>query len=178
MDQALPQQRKTHDRSGRFSVDEIEPRIAPQPICWTSVLAAVRIPIVAVNLLQRVLIAAAIVGGVAAIYQANEACALRRENEALQRMQASLLEQIQRLTLERYDYHELSNRLAEAPTSSVGNEELSELLRLRGQVALLRNQLRERTASEVREKSANTARLSSTSFCVRVPAGEPLISGG
>ena len=130
------------------------------------------------NLPQKALITLAIAVAAAAIYEGGQASTLRKKNEALQEMQGVLLDQVQQLTLEAQNRNALSKQPAVAQPPFEGSEGFSELLRLRGQVALLRNQLREQTASEAPEKNPNTKPLTSAAFCVRVPAGETLVSGG
>ena len=79
---------------------------------------------------------AAVVG--AGIYEAGQTARLRGQVQALQQQQGPLVEQIAQL---KSDNEGLSNRLAQAKASvSSSSDRLRELLRLRGEVALLRRQ--------------------------------------
>jgi len=133
--------------------------------------------------LQKALVAAALLAAVGAgIYEANQASTLRRQNQMLLQKQASLADQIWDLICEDGDDKSRSTQMPEALQPQVlPSEQLSELLRLRSQVGLLRDKLQEHAAKEAGARPTNgpeTTRLTSTAFCARVPAGQTLISGG
>ena len=88
--------------------------------------------------LQKTLIAAALVVAVGTgIYEVRQASNLRTQLQHLQQQQAPLVEQI---TQFKSDIQSRSNAVAQ---TSLSSERLRELLRLRGEVALLRRQQRE-----------------------------------
>ena len=108
----------------------------------TPTATAVVTKAIAMTTLQKALIAAAllVVGGTG-IYEARQAKHMREQVQTLQQQQAPLIEQIAQL---RSDSESLSNQLVQASRSpSVSSERLRELLRLRGEVALLRQRQRE-----------------------------------
>ena len=97
----------------------------------------VAIPTVPKVLVVAALIAAAGVG----IFEARQAAQLRRQNQVLQQQQALLAGQIQQLQGERDD---AANRLAGlAGETAKSNRDNNELLKLRGEVGVLRRQLDE-----------------------------------
>lgn len=107
---------------------------------------------IAMTTLQKIAVAAAVsaLGG-AGIYEACQAARLRAQNEALLQQQAPLVDQIQQLKSERNagSFHGAAKPASPA-LSGVNNEEL---LRLRGEVAVLRRQAEDssqkaRTAEE------------------------------
>lgn len=97
---------------------------------------------IAMTTLQKALVAATVVAlAGTGIYEAHQAAKLRAQNETLQQQQAPLAGQIQQLQHER---DEATNRLAElvAENSRLkSNSDQNELLRLRGEVGILRAQL-------------------------------------
>jgi RNA polymerase sigma factor (sigma-70 family) len=102
---------------------------------------------IAMTTLQKTAVAAtvAVLAG-AGIYEAHQASHLREQNQTLQQQQAPLTEQVQRLQRERDD---ATNRLAglqEDYARLKSNPDQSELLRLRGEVGRLRQQLVDRAA--------------------------------
>jgi RNA polymerase sigma factor (sigma-70 family) len=114
--------------------------LAGTAVSTSTVIAAAKA--IAMTTLQKTLVTAtlAVVAG-AGIYEAHQATQLRRQNQTLQQEQAPLAEQIQKLQRER---DEATNRLAElfaenARLKSHSNE--NELLKLRGEVGVLRAQL-------------------------------------
>ena len=97
---------------------------------------------IAMTTIQKALITAtlAVVAG-AGIYEARQASRLHDQVQALQQQQALLVEQIAQL---KSDNGSLSNRIAQPNSSpSLSSERLRELLRLRGEVGVLRRQQRE-----------------------------------
>jgi RNA polymerase sigma factor (sigma-70 family) len=97
---------------------------------------------IAMTTMQKTLIAAALaaVAGTG-FYEAHQASRFRDQVQKLEQQQASLTEQIEQITS---DNTNLSNQLAQASRSpSVNSERLRELLRLRGEVGMLRRQQRE-----------------------------------
>ena len=92
--------------------------------------------------LQKTLIAATLAAAVGTgIYEARQASQLREQNQTLQQQQAPLAEQIQQLQHERDD---ATNRLAGLLTENAQLKSHSseiELLKLRGEVGALRNEL-------------------------------------
>jgi RNA polymerase sigma factor (sigma-70 family) len=111
---------------------------------------------IAMTTLQKALITATIVATVGTgIYEARQASSLREQNQVLHQQQSALTAQIQQLIRQR---DEVSNRLA---TLRDENDRLnripSELLKLRGEVGILKRQLAEaaqtRIQSEVRPPS-------------------------
>ena len=97
---------------------------------------------IAMTTLQKTLITATITAAVGAgIYEAHQASTLRGQNQMLRQQQASLTEQIAQLQT---DNEGLANRVAQANQSpSLTSERLRELLKLRGEVGVLRRQQRE-----------------------------------
>ena len=97
---------------------------------------------IAMTTLQKTLITVtvAVLAG-AGIYEARQATQLREQNQTLQQSQAPLLEQIAQL---KSDNQSLSNHVAQtSQPSSLSSDRLRELLRLRGQVGVLKRQQRE-----------------------------------
>jgi RNA polymerase sigma factor (sigma-70 family) len=97
---------------------------------------------IAMTTIQKTLITAtlAVVAG-AGIYEARQASRLHDQVQALQQQQDPLVEQIAQL---KSDNGSLSNRIAQANRSpSLNSDRLRELLRLRGEVGVLRRQQRE-----------------------------------
>jgi preprotein translocase subunit SecD len=97
---------------------------------------------IAMTTFPKTLITATIAAAVGAgIYETHQAATLRTQVETLQQQQAPLAEQLAQL---KSDNENLSNRVAQANRSpSLSSERLRELLRLRGEVGLLRRQQRE-----------------------------------
>jgi RNA polymerase sigma factor (sigma-70 family) len=98
---------------------------------------------IAMTTLQKTLVTAtvAVLAG-AGIYEARQTAQLREQNLALRQQQAPLVEQIGRLQT---DNAALSNRLARTDRMpSLSSDRLRELLKLRGEVGVLRRQQRER----------------------------------
>ena len=94
---------------------------------------------IAMTTLQKNIITAAIAAAVGTgIYEAHQASTLRSQNQTLQQQQATLTEQIAQL---KSDNEGLSNRVAQASRSpSLSSERVRELLKLRGEVGVLRRQ--------------------------------------
>lgn len=95
---------------------------------------------IAMTTLQKTVITTAlVVAAGAGIYEARQAADARAKVQTLHQQQAPLTEQLQRLTQERDD---LTSKLAALHESNERqNANLDELLRLRGQVGMLRQQL-------------------------------------
>ena len=109
-------------------------------VSTSTVIAATKA--IAMTTLQKTLITATIALAVGiGIYQARQISSLRDQVQRLQQQQAPLAEQIVPL---KPDNESLANRLAQANKSpSMSSDRLRELLRLRGEVGLLRRQQRE-----------------------------------
>jgi RNA polymerase sigma factor (sigma-70 family) len=103
---------------------------------------ATAIKTIAMTTLQKALIAAILTTAVVTgIYEARQASGLRTQVQTLREQQAPLLDQITQL---KADNEGLSNRVAQADRSPLlSSERLRELLRLRGEVGVLRRQQRE-----------------------------------
>ena len=104
--------------------------------------AATATKAIAMTFIQKTLITATIVAAVSTgLYEARQASRWRTQVQTLERQQASLAEQIAQLNS---DNETLSNRVAQANRSpSLSSERLRELLRLRGEVGLLKRRQRE-----------------------------------
>jgi uncharacterized protein YlxW (UPF0749 family) len=100
---------------------------------------ATAIKTIAMTTLQKTLITATITAAVGAgIYEARQASTLRSQNQTLQQQQAPLAEQIQQLQRERDN---VTKRLAELQAENEqlkSNPTQTELLKLRGEVGVLR----------------------------------------
>jgi RNA polymerase sigma factor (sigma-70 family) len=94
--------------------------------------------VIAMTTFQKTIIGAVLATAVGTgIFEAHQASQLREQNQTLQQQQAPLAEQIRQLQT---DNKKLSNRLAEAGDSrKLSDEQFNELLKLRGQIAQLRN---------------------------------------
>jgi RNA polymerase sigma factor (sigma-70 family) len=103
---------------------------------------ATAIKTIVMTTLQKTLITATIAAVVGTgVYEARQASTLRGQNQTLQQQQTTLTEQIVQL---KSDNEGLSNRFAQASRSpSLNSERLRELLKLRGEVGVLRRQQRE-----------------------------------
>jgi RNA polymerase sigma factor (sigma-70 family) len=103
---------------------------------------ATAIKTIAMTTIQKTLITATIAAAVGTgIFEAHQASTLRSQNQTLQQQQATLTGQIAQL---KSDNEGLSNRFAQAGRSpSLSSERLRELLKLRGEVGVLRRQQRE-----------------------------------
>ena len=103
---------------------------------------ATAIKTIAMTTIQKTLITATIAAAVGTgIFEAHQASMLRSQNRTLQQQQATLTGQIAQL---KSDNEGLSNRFAQAGRSpSLSSERLRELLKLRGEVGVLRRQQRE-----------------------------------
>jgi preprotein translocase subunit SecD len=96
----------------------------------------------AMTTIQKSLLAATLVVAVSTgIYEARQASRLRTQVETLQEQQAMLAEQSAQLKIDNENH---SNRVAQASrSSSLSSERLNELLKLRGEVGVLRRKQRE-----------------------------------
>ncbi len=104
---------------------------------------------IAMTTFQKALVAAAVVAlAGAGLYEARQAAQLREQNQMLQQQQAPLVEHIRQLQRERNDATNEFGRLSEELAKSRQNN--SELLRLRGEVGLLRARLADGTADKTR----------------------------
>ena len=111
---------------------------------------------IAMTTLQKTIIGAAFVATVGTgVYEARQASALRVQNQMLTRQQAPLVEQIQDLQQERDD---ASNRLARlADENATLKNNSAELMKLRGEVGILRRQNQELAQARVSTtKDSNT----------------------
>jgi RNA polymerase sigma factor (sigma-70 family) len=114
--------------------------LAGTAVSTSTVITATKI--IAMTTLQKTLITATITAAVGAgIFEAHQASTLRDQNRTLQQQQTTLTGQIAQL---KSDNEGLSNRFAQAGRSpSLSSERLRELLKLRGEVGVLRRQQRE-----------------------------------
>jgi RNA polymerase sigma factor (sigma-70 family) len=113
--------------------------------------------------LQKALITATIAAAVGTgIYEARQASNLQAQVQMLQQQQAPLAEQVAQL---KSDNGSLAHRLAQANKSpSLSSDRLRELLKLRGEVGLLRRQQREleRAAAETQSRAPGAAGQAAT----------------
>lgn len=134
----------------------------------TSTLIAVTTKTIAMTTLQKTLVAAtvAVLAG-AGIYEARQATQLRDQVQTLQQQQAPMFEQIQQLQKE---LDEASNRVAGLNNDLAKNRgNNTELLKLRGEVGVLRNQLNQQDrlrggTSHPEAKAAQTNQVTSSVF--------------
>jgi preprotein translocase subunit SecD len=129
---------------------------------------------IAMTTLQKTLITAtlAVVTG-AGIYQAHRASGLRDAVQALEQQQAALTEQVAQF---KSDNESLSNQLDRANGSpSVSSERLRELLKLRGEVGVLRRRQREleQTLAADRSDASRSAGQASTAVAAQPKAPAP-----
>ena len=110
----------------------------------TSTVIAATAKTIAMTTLQKtiVTVTAAMLAG-AGIYEARQAAQLRGQNQTLQQQQASLAGQIQQLQGERDDAMKRAAALRDANEETKSNTNQSELLKLRGEVGVLRRQASE-----------------------------------
>jgi len=109
--------------------------LAGTTIATTATLTTVKA--IAMTTLQKTVITATIAAAIGTgMYQAHQAATLRSENRLLQQQQAPLAEQLQQLQRERDDATNRLASLAEEMAKRKNNE--AELLKLRGEVAMLR----------------------------------------
>ena len=108
----------------------------------TTAATATATKAIAMTSIQKTLITATIVAAVSTgLYEARQASRWRTQVQTLERQQASLAEQIAQLNS---DNENLSNRVAPAIGSpSLSSDRLRELLRLRGEVGMLKRKQRE-----------------------------------
>jgi len=103
---------------------------------------------IAITTLQKTVITAALAATIGAgFYKAHQASALRSQVQTLQQQQAPLAEQIAQLERER---DEMANRLTTLQAENAqlkSNQNTAELLKLRGEVGVLRAQLAEKSNS-------------------------------
>ena len=123
----------------------------------TSTIIATTTKTIAMTAIQKTLITAtlAVIAG-AGIFEARQNSKLREQNQILQQQQVPLAEQIQQLQRQRDD---ATNRSA-LPASTKSNNE--ELLKLRGEIGVLRRQLewqKENTAHSSAASAPGTAQL-------------------
>jgi RNA polymerase sigma factor (sigma-70 family) len=107
----------------------------------TSTLIAATTKTIAMTTLQKTLVTATVaILAAAGIYEARQAAQLREQNQTLQQQQAASAEQIEQL---QNNLADATNRLANAPGAEPGlksNPNPNELLKLRGEVGVLRRQ--------------------------------------
>ena len=121
---------------------------------------ATAIKTIAMTTLQKILITATITAAVGAgIYEACQASTMRSQNQTLQQQQAPLAEQIQQLQRERDN---ATKRLAELQAENEqlkSNRNTAELLKLRGEVARLRNEANDPTDASAKALAAKMNKL-------------------
>jgi RNA polymerase sigma factor (sigma-70 family) len=115
---------------------------------------------IAMTTLQKTLVTAtlAVVAG-AGIYEARQASTLRSQVQTVQQQQAPLAEQIQQLQRERDN---VTKRLAELQAENEqlkSNRNTAELLKLRGEVARLRNEANDPTDASAKALAAKMNKL-------------------
>ena len=97
---------------------------------------------IAMTTLQKTLVATAIAAAVGTgFYEAHQAARLREENQTLQQRQAPLKEQIQQLTHERDEAKSLLADAQEQAARAKPGSNTGEVLRLRGEVGVLRQRV-------------------------------------
>jgi RNA polymerase sigma factor (sigma-70 family) len=127
--------------------------IAGTAVHTSTLIAATKT--IAMTTLQKITITVAFVAAAGAgIFEARQATQLREQNQTLQQQQAPLAEQIQQLQRERDDaMKQLGGLLAEnAQLKSNPNE--TELLKLRGEVGVLRAQFANANNAKTQSKQA------------------------
>jgi len=137
--------------------------ISAAALVGTTIVAtttATTIKTIAMTTLQKTLVTAtvAILAG-AGIYEARQAAKLREQNQTLQQTQAPLAEQNQQLQRERDD---ATNRLTDLLAENLrlkSNLNLNELLKLRGEVAVLQNAANDPTEKAVKTVAAKVKLL-------------------
>jgi preprotein translocase subunit SecD len=148
--------------------------LAGEAVSTSSIIAATKA--IAMTTLQKTLITATIAFAVGiGIYQARQISQLRDQVQTLQQQQAPLTEQIAQL---KSNNDGAAHRLAQADKSpSLSSDRLRELLRLRGEVGLLRRQQREleRTLAAVQPGTPSVATQPNkpAPFQVQLVADEP-----
>jgi RNA polymerase sigma factor (sigma-70 family) len=112
--------------------------LAGTAVQTSTVIAAAKT--IAMTTLQKTIVTAtlAVVAG-AGIYEAHQAAQLREQNQTLQQQQAPLAEQIQQLQNERDKATNIISWLKQELAKNESNN--AELLKLRGEVEVVRNQL-------------------------------------
>lgn len=128
-------------------------------VATTSTLIATATKTIGMSSLQKTIITAtiAVLVGVA-IYQARQAAQLRDRNESLERQVAQL----------QADNESLSNRLAEIDTTrKLPDAEFHELLKLRGEMGLLRRQLAELNKKAASSRMRTLRYLNQIQICHR-----------
>jgi len=126
----------------------------------------------AMTTLQKTLISATLALAVSTgIYQARQASRLRDQVQTLQPRQTQLAEQIAQL---KSANEGLSNRVAQANKSrSLSSDRLRELLRLRGEVGLLRRQQRELEQAAAAAQSRTPGMAGQTALGVAAQPNKP-----
>ncbi len=126
----------------------------------TATTTAPIIKTIAMTTLQKALITTTLaVGAGAGIYEARQTTTMRAQVQALQQQQAPLAEQIQQLQRERDD---ATKRLAELQAENErlkSNQNTAELLKLRGEVARLRNEANDPTDASAKALAAKMNKL-------------------
>jgi RNA polymerase sigma factor (sigma-70 family) len=127
-------------------------------VSTSTVIAATKT--IAMTTLQKTLITAtlAVVAG-AGIYEARQTTTMRAQVQALRQQQAPLAEQIQQLQRERDD---VTKRLVELQAQNEqlkSNQNTAELLKLRGEVARLRNEANDPTDASAKALAAKMNKL-------------------
>ena len=129
--------------------------LAGTAVSTSTVIAATKT--IVMTTLQKTLITATIAAVVGTgVYEAHRASTLQGQNQTLQQQQATLTEQIAQL---KSDNEGLSNRVAQASRSPpLSSERLRELLKLRGEVGVLRRQQRELELATAQSKAHDLPR--------------------
>jgi RNA polymerase sigma factor (sigma-70 family) len=122
-------------------------------VSTSSVITATKV--IAMTTLQKTVVAAALAAAVGTgIFEAHQASQLREQNQVLQQQQASLAEQIRQLRQERDDAtNQLTALLAENEQLKSNSNE-NELLKLRGEVGVLRAQLSDESHNKTHSEQA------------------------
>jgi RNA polymerase sigma factor (sigma-70 family) len=145
--------------------------LAGTTIATTTTAAATKA--ITMTTLQKAILGAALAAVVGTgIFEVRQTSRLRGEVQTLQQQQGSFVQQIEQL---KSDKEGLSNRLAKANESqSLSIDRLRELLRLRGEVGVLRRQQREQEQAEAAAKSQTQARAGQSSLGVNPQSNKPL----
>jgi RNA polymerase sigma factor (sigma-70 family) len=132
----------------------------------TSTVIAATAKTIAMTTLQKaiVTVTVAMLAG-AGIYEARQAAQLRGQNQTLQQQQASLAGQIEQLQNERDDAIKRAAGVREVNDGTKSNTNQSELLKLRGEVGVLRRQASEASQGrQVAEQQLAAAMSSEEQF--------------
>jgi RNA polymerase sigma factor (sigma-70 family) len=150
--------------------------LAGTAVQTSTVITATKV--IAMTTLQKTAITAALafVAGVG-IYEAHQASTLREQNRILQQQQAPLADQLRQLQSECED---ATNRLASLLAENEqlkSNPNQTELLRLRGEVGVLRSQIEELKHAQTKPKNSPT-QASNPAPPTALPADYPTTADG